>query len=277
MDNNQNMDFVKIEECEMNFPKIEWDSIVDNLSTVLENNPFKGKKAFSVKDKDELCSNNAQLILNKSNHTHEGIDLPVLLSKECSNHDIPTIMIIGESPIRDTRKLKNRELYIGTPFAVAGKKDVPNQCNIYKYIFCHLLNNGYKVYITDAVKVWYNGLEKKDFIKVFKNNNYHYQEILRKEIESVNPKLIVTWGETALKAINTINDNNGQFPPTFHQIHPVKLNWDRWKVEMLSDAIREGEGVGKDYINDKEKDSVKDPKYLSYYIAQKILKKAEKR
>lgn len=271
------MDFVKIEDCEMNFPTIEWDSIVDNLSTVLENNPFEREIAFSVKDKDELCSNNAQLILNKSNHTHEGIDLPVLLSKENSKADTPTIMIIGESPIRDTRQLKNGGLYIGTPFAVAGQKDVPNQCNIYKYIFCHLLNNGYKVYITNAVKVWYNGLEKKDFIKVFKNNNYHYQEILRKEIESVNPKLIVTWGETALKAINTINDNNGQFPPTFHQIHPVKLNWDRWKVEMLSDAIREGEGVGKDYINDKEKDSVKDPKYLSYYIAQKILKKAEKR
>lgn len=46
---------------------------------------------------------------------------------------------------------------------------------------------------------------------------------------------------------------------------------------MLKDAIKEDKGVGKDYINDKEKDSVKDPKYLSYYIAQKILKKAEKR
>lgn len=272
MDNNQNPYSVEIKECMMNFPKIEWNSIVDNLSDVLENNHFKGINAFSVEDKD--LYSNYKLILNKSdNHTHEGIDLPVLLSKEGSNHDTPTIMIIGESPIRDTRKLKNRELYIGTPFAVAGKKDVPNQCNIYKYIFCHLLNNGYKVYITDAVKVWYNGLEKKDFIKVFKNNNYHYQEILRKEIESVNPKLIVTWGETALKAINTINDNNGQFPPTFHQIHPVKLNWDRWKVEMLSDAIREGEGVGKDYI--KESSTDKDSIYLSYYIANKILEKAK--
>ena len=268
MDNNQNMDFVKIEDCEMNFPKIEWDSIVDNLSTVLENNPFEGKKAFSYKD--ELCSNNAQLILNKSNHTHEGIDLPVLLSKENSKADTPTIMIIGESPIRDTRQLKNGGLYIGTPFAVAGQKDVPNQCNIYKYIFCHLLNNGYKVYITDAVKVWYNGLQKKDFIKEFKQ----YQKILEKEIEDINPKLIVTWGETAKKACEIIANKS---LPRLHQAHPVRLNWDRWKVEMLKDAIKEDKGVGKDYINDKEKDSVKDPKYLSYYIAQKILKKAEKR
>lgn len=273
MDNNQNPYSVEIKECMMNFPKIEWNSIVDNLSDVLENNPFKGKNAFSLAD---LCSNNVQLILNEPNHTHEGIDLPVLLSNKNSSDD--TIMIIGESPIRDTRQLKNGGLYIGTPFAVAGKKDVPNQCNIYKYIFCHLLNEGYKVYITDAVKVWYNGLGKKDFIKEFKSNNYHYQEILREEINSVKPKLIVTWGETAKKTCEIIaNGFTQKFPPTFHQPHPVKLNWDRWKVKMLSDAIRKGEGVGKDYIGDPQNNADKDSIYLSYYIAQEILTEAKKR
>ena len=277
MDNNQNSYTVKIEECMMNFPKIEWDFIVGNLSKVLaDKNRFKEKKAFSVEDSD-LLSINDKLIKNDSHHKYEGIDLPVLLSKKDPNDDTPTIMIIGESPIRDTRQLKEGGLYIGTPFAVAAKKDVPKQCNIYKYIFCHLLNEGYNVYITDAVKVWYNGLQKKDFIKEFKK----YQKILKKEIDDTDPKLIVTWGKTAEKACEIIAKENPQKPlPTFHQTHPVKLNWDRWKVEMLSDAIRDGKCVGIDYINDNKDNKQypdKDSIYLSYYIAQEILTEAKKR
>lgn len=273
MNNNQNQYSVVIQKCKMDFPKIEWDSIDPNLSTVLEtNNPFKGKNAFSLAD---LCSNNAQLGLIEPNHKYEGIDLPVLLSKKESSDD--TIMIIGESPVRDTRKLNNPGLYIGTPFAVAGLKDVPTQCNIYKYIFCHLLNKRYKVYITDAVKVWYNGLGKKDFIKEFRNNKYN-QKILKSEIDIIGPKLIVTWGETAKKACEIIEKEIPQkFLPTIHQTHPVRLNWDRWKVEMLSDTIRDGKCVGIDYINDNKQYPDKDSIYLSYYIAQEILTEAKKR
>lgn len=99
---------------------------------------------------------------------------------------------------------------------------------------------------------------KNEKLKV-KNKNYYLQ------------------GETAKKACKIIANGIPQkFLPTFHQTHPVKLNWDRWKVKMLSDAIRDGKGVGKDYIDDKHNYGDKDPKYLSYYIAQKILTEALK-
>jgi len=95
--------------------------------------------------------------------------------------------------------------------------------------------------------------------------NHIDYSVLKAEIDNVKPILIVTWGETAKVACKKC----GVKP--FPQMHPVILNWDRWKVKMLKDTIVNGSGIGKNYIDDLREDKVKDPIYLAEYISQEIL------
>ena len=92
-----------------------------------------------------------------------GIDVPVLL-KPTTNANGKTIVIVGESPLRDTNNSKNQnKVLLGTPYAVHQKFDAPSQCNVYKKIFSDLLNEGYSVYLTDIIKVWWEGKDLKAY------------------------------------------------------------------------------------------------------------------
>ncbi len=192
-----------------------------------------------------------------------GVDIPVLLGDKDDDND--TIFIIGESPTRNKKDFKdNRDLVIGTPFAVACVKGAPKQCDIYKYIFNRLINKGYNVYITDAVKVWYDGMKQKGF------KNYINPAFLEKEIRKINPTIIVTWGETALKAY-------GKKENHFHQTHPGTQKWDYWEKEMYKESLKDKKPkmtIGYEYAKKDKGDRVQ---YLAYFISQKIIDKLEKR
>ena len=246
---------MSISKVKMSFPivgrksqnRVLWNAFNDGEK-------FFGDEAF-CKEKDDLYCFQP----HPSNKV-VGIDVPVLLSN--GREQKGTIMIIAESPVRDTRSTKKTGLYIGTPLAVAQKFNVPSQCKIYKYIFCKLLDAGYDVYISDAVKEWNKGLKKKEFV-----NHIDYP-VLKAEIENVKPILIVTWGDTAKVACKKCGVKH------FPQMHPVILNWDKWKVKMLKETIVNGSGIGKNYIDDSREDKVKDPIYLADYISREILLKA---
>ena len=257
---------IEIKEYDMEFPDVEWDKIdKDKLSSdIIVFNPFKGKKAFSITNTSDMYSGPLKNVLSDNNHKFEGIDLPALLKKDDKSK---TIMIIGESPVRRATKKWKEGLYFGTPFAVACKEGTPPQSDIYKFIFCRLLDEGYSVYITDAVKIWHNGLKREDFIGIID------EEILRSEIENINPHFIVAWGETARTACYNIY--KGDEKCYFHQTHPVNSNWDRWKVKMLVEAVLEGKGIGCEYAKDEELDKKKTPQYLAQFIAEEILNKAK--
>ena len=90
-----------------------------------------------------------------------GIDVPVLLKPD-TNINGKTIVIVGESPLRDTNDPNNKKrVLLGTPYAVHQKFDAPSQCNVYKKIFSDLLKEGYSVYLTDIIKVWWEGKNLK--------------------------------------------------------------------------------------------------------------------
>ena len=250
---------MSISKVEMSFPIVGWkskDRVLWNAFN--DGEKFFGNEAF-CKEKDDIY-----FLQPLPSNMIVGIDVPVLLSN--GKGEKGTIMIIAESPARDTRSINISGTYIGTPFAVALKFNIPSQCKIYKYIFCKLLDAGYNVYITDAVKEWRKGLEKKEFVNLI---DY---PILKTEIRDVKPVLIVTWGDIAKIACNNIFNDRKIF---YHQMHPVNRNWDRWKVKMLKETIVNGAGIGKDYIDDPREDKVKDPIYLADYISQEILRKAK--
>ena len=244
----------------MSFPIVDWEINNKELQDAFrKGKAFFGNKAFVKGINDLNC------FLQVSPNQIVGIDVPVMLSN--GKGDKGTIMIIGESPRRDTRIIKTPGLYIGTPFAVGYKEDIPPQCKIYKVIFSKLLDAGYNVYITDAVKIWNKGLVKNDFVKLI---DY---PVLETEIENVKPILVVSWGETAKTACKNIFKNKNAF---LHQMHPVTLNYDRWKVRMLKETIVNGDKIGKKYLNDSEDDKVKDPYYLGEFISQEILSNVPK-
>ena len=127
---------MSISKVKMSFPivgrksqnRVLWNAFNDGEK-------FFGDEAF-CKEKDDIYC-----FQPLPNNMIVGVDVPVLLSN--GKGEKGTIMIIGESPVRDTRTIKGKEgLYIGTPFAVANKSDIPPQCKIYKYIFCKLLDAG---------------------------------------------------------------------------------------------------------------------------------------
>lgn len=247
---------ISISKVEMSFPIVGWKSQNRVLWDAFNaGKDFFGDEAF-CKEKDYICRMQHNNIV--------GIDVPVKLNNGKGKKG--TIMIIAESPARDTRNMKGNGTYIGTPFAVAHKFNIPSQCKIYKHIFCKLLDAGYDVYITDAVKEWNKGLKKKEFV-----NHIDYP-VLKTEIRNVKPVLIVTWGDIAkIACYNIFNDRKSYYPQT----HPVNHNWDRWKVKMLKETIVNGSELGKNYVNDPLEDRVKDPIYLADYISQEILRKAK--
>ena len=259
---------IEIKEYDMCFPDVDWDKIDDRKLSygIKVSNPFKGKKAFSITDTSDMYSAPSNKVLydiSDNKHKYEGIDLPVLLKKD-DNSEI--IMIIGESPVRRATKKWKEGLYFGTPFAVACNEGTPPQSDIYKFIFCRLLEEGYNVYITDAVKIWHKGMKREDFIGSID------KEILKNEIDNINPHLVVAWGETARTACYNIYKDKKCY---FHQTHPVNSNWDRWKVKMLKEAVKKGNGIGCEYVNDPDSDKKKTQQYLAQFIAEEILNKAK--
>lgn len=242
----------------MSFPITDWNFNHDGQlkNTFVQNKDSFGNIAF-VKDETDMYIKRNVLLKKEI----EGVDIPVKIHAR-NNNSKGVIMIIGESPVRNTRKINDNGLYIGTPFAVACKDIIPTQCKIYKNIFRLLLEEDYDVYITDAVKIWYKGLVKKDFKK---NIN---QKLLSLEKEKVNPILTVAWGETAIYACEKVLQlKEKEYLP---QTHPVKLNWDRWKVKMLTDAIKNHNEIGLDYVNTDNPD---DSNFLAQFIAKEILNK----
>ena len=161
-----------------------------------------------------------------------GIDVPVLLKPDTNiKANGKTIVIVGESPLRDTNDPNNQnKVLLGTPYAVHQIFDAPSQCNVYKKIFSDLLNEGYSVYLTDIIKVWWKGKDLKA--------NADDKKIFEKEIQKIlnNGKIgkdlfIVAWGNKAGGVLEK------DYPFLIKLLHPSQQNWNNWKLHIFEKAI----------------------------------------
>lgn len=160
-----------------------------------------------------------------------GIDVPVLLKPKTKANG-KTIVIVGESPLRDTNKSNNKnKVLLGTPYAVHQIFDEPSQCNVYKKIFSDLLNEGYSVYLTDIIKVWWKG---KD-LKADKNDKGIFEneinEILKGGKKIGKDLFIVAWGNKAGGVLEK------DYPFLIKLLHPSQQNWNNWKLHIFEKAI----------------------------------------
>jgi hypothetical protein len=155
-----------------------------------------------------------------------GIDVPVLLKPKKWNRK--TILILGESPLRNDKNIINgQNVIFGTPYAVHQDINSPKQCIVYKLIFDGLLSKGYSVYLTDIIKVWW---KKKNLVP-----QPNDKVILEDELKIIPIDYIVSWGKRADAALKDMNIN-----PTVSLPHPGQLNWNNWKLKIFRKAVYSG-------------------------------------
>lgn len=201
-------------------------------------------------DKPDLFGNNP-LSINKEIYSYIkeednektpcGIDIPVLLKPEPET-DKPLIVILGESALRNKKELEDitndasNNVILGTPYAIHLEK-CPPKCGVYRKIFDAILDKGNPIYLTDIIKIWWEG--KKDSllvpndldIDVFKKE----LDILKKEIN--NKIIIVAWGETAQNGLEKVRKDSKDVLPSLSLPHPGQRNWNAWKLRIFEKAV----------------------------------------
>ena len=198
-----------------------------------------------------------------------GIDVPVLL-KPTTKPNGKTIIIVGESPLRDTNDPKNQNIVLlGTPYAVHQLFDAPSQCNVYKKIFSDLLNEGYSVYLTDIIKVWWEG---KD-LKAYADD----KKIFEKEIQKIlnNGKIgkdlfIVAWGNKAGGVLEK------DYPFLIKLLHPSQQNWNNWKLHIFEKAIYDKKDITYATSQYPQKDSKTNEVIVASEAIKEILENVKK-
>ena len=233
-----------LKNASMDYPT--WNEIEGLLGVTFKDlvNSFGGKPI--EKENRPIYSNiDVNIIEKYEESTPCGIDIPVLL-KPKSETDKPLIVILGESALRNKAELEGikdpknapNNVILGTPYAIHLEK-CPPKCGVYRKIFDAILGKGYPIYLTDIIKIWWEG--KKDSllvpndldIDVFKKE----LDILKKEIN--NNIIIVAWGEKPKDALqkkfNMIPDV--EFLPL---PHPGQKNWNAWKLRIFEKAVFSG-------------------------------------
>jgi hypothetical protein len=161
-----------------------------------------------------------------------GIDVPVLLEPK-ENKNGKTIIIVGESPLRETDENNNKEkILLGTPYAIHQKFDSPSQCNVYKKILNDLLRVGYSIYLTDIVKIWWKDTKLK--------YEEDYKTIFGKELEEleklgIQNSVIVAWGNSASGKLSKMLSKKGK--EFLKQPHPSRNGWIHWKLRIFEKAV----------------------------------------
>ena len=203
-----------------------------------------------------------------------GIDVPVLLKPKTEANG-KTIVIVGESPLRDTKDINNeKKVLLGTPYAVHQEFDAPSQCNVYKKIFSDLLNEGYSVYLTDIIKVWWKdkgkdkGLKANDVDKtIFKEE---IEEILKNGGKIGKDLFIVAWGNKAGGILEK------DYPFLIKLPHPSQQNWNNWKLHIFEKAIYDKNDITYATSKYPQKDSKTNEVIVASEAIKEILENVEK-
>jgi len=204
---------------------------------------------------------------------YAGIDVPVLLKPKTKANG-KTIVIVGESPLRDTNNSKNQnKVLLGTPYAVHQKFDVPSQCNVYKKIFSDLLDEDYSVYLTDIIKVWWKDKGKDKGLKADDCD----KEIFKNEINEIlnggkigKDLFIVAWGNKAGGVLEK------DYPFLIKLLHPSQQNWNNWKLHIFEKAIYDKNDTEYAKSQYPQKDSKTNEVIVASEAIKEILENVEK-
>ena len=134
-----------------------------------------------------------------------GVDLPFHVRKAINKDNV---LILAEDPLRNQSDnllsdLKEKVL-LSTPFATHLEHCRTGRLKQFWCINECLLNRGYNVYLTDIHKLWIK-IEGKGQKEQLPADFCRTQKaVLLREIGSIQPKLIITYGNTALEAFDSM-------------------------------------------------------------------------
>lgn len=229
----------------MSYPT--WEKIKGHLGVQFNNPESFGEKPLTKVNVPIYSTINEDIIKEHKENTPYGIDIPVLLEPGTKTETEypkpkPLIVIVGESALRTKEDLEYfkdgaaKNVILGTPYAIH-LEECPPKCGVYRKIFDALLSNGYSLYITDIIKVWWK--EKNIVpdinldIPIFREELNYWNDVKREII-------IVAWGEKAKDALRKkfhMSPNDDFLPLP----HPSTQNWDAWKLRIFEKAVFSGQ------------------------------------
>jgi hypothetical protein len=170
------------------------------------NNPSAGfvsvEKFSNVQFKQEKTLNNWK------NTSLIGLDLPLLFTSD--NPNAETVVIVGIDPLRkrkDFRDFKPGNVIIGTPYALHSTfyRESKGRTKSYSDFVKHVVSKGYNVYVTDIFKIWMNDSEKTEKDRFYFGDEIsESNEVLLQEIEIIQPKIIIAFGNLVEKHLTKI-------------------------------------------------------------------------
>ena len=203
--------------------KLSLSGSINIIGTNTEAHPKDDQKGYGLLDEVEV-------------NALTGVDIPILITGD--KGDKGTIAIVAQDPKRsdgDKQLPKDNngetikdKIIVGTPFAFHYERNAYSKTKVYRIIVDGLLEDGYKVYITDAHKIY-----SED--KTFSIDKDSEMNLLKDEIKEMNPKCVVTFGEDALNYIEDAYKKDEKKPLCVNVLHPSSnntSNWDSWIFEQ---------------------------------------------
>ena len=165
-----------------------------------------------------------------------GIDFPSIL--ECANGVVEkkTIAILGQDPLRRSDK-PIPDISTGTPYALHLKncRQVLRNTRLYFDLIQVLLEAGYRVYLTDVLKIWVSEANRCQGISLSPKDRDRFIQVLKAELEIVAPEAVITWGRTASNTIKGL----GLATKHFEFPHPSGAANGAWRKLLGKPATRD--------------------------------------
>lgn len=130
------------------------------------------------------------------------VDLPSLMELDDGRKDKPTIAIIGQDPKSDS---DHEQLVVGTPYGLhhKGSREELRRTKLYFEMVQVLLELGYRVYLTDLLKIWVCNPERRYVeIKLPDADRQRFLKLIKPELSVVQPVEVITWGKKAGKGVD---------------------------------------------------------------------------
>jgi hypothetical protein len=136
------------------------------------------------------------------------VDLPSLIELDDGRNDKPTIAIIGQDSKHNS---DHEKLVVGTPYGLhhKGSREELPRTRLYFEMIQVLLELGYRVYLTDVLKIWVCNPKRSKRryvgIKLPNVDEQKFLKLIKPELAVVQPIAIVTWGKVAGNSVENLH------------------------------------------------------------------------
>jgi hypothetical protein len=164
-----------------------------------------------------------------------GVDIPSLFERDNGSLNKKTVVILGQDPLRSCKEKVNR-IEVGTPYGLHLKncREVLRNTSLYFDLIKFILDKGYRVYLTDIIKIWVSQPKVDRGIPLSNIDRNRFIKILKAELEIFEPIAVISWGRIAS---NVARNDLGIQPHDFP--HPSGAANGKWREIMGKPATRE--------------------------------------